>query len=91
MRKKVVRLQRLSICPCGFPLLKVEIGLGTEYEIDLDSLEEGYGLRCGGCGVTHYRLKTVLASHVIDPTRAPARLPYSVFVGSELTNPEQPR
>jgi hypothetical protein len=25
-------LKQLSICPCGFPLLKVEIPLGSKYE-----------------------------------------------------------
>lgn len=40
---------KLSICPCGFPVLADEILLGTEYEI-LPSLQADLTFQCGGCG-----------------------------------------
>jgi len=48
-----VPLQRLSICPCGFPVLKDEIGLGTEYEIDTTKLAS-FTFICGGCKRKHH-------------------------------------
>lgn len=86
-RRKVVKLQHLSVCPCGFPLLKESIAIGTEYEIDLDTLRhEGWNLVCGGCGKAHRDIPTVMASQTIRPELGDARLPYSVFVGSRLDN-----
>lgn len=43
-----VKTITLSICPCGFPGLKDEIPLGTEYEID-PRPRGGYIFTCGGC------------------------------------------
>ena len=44
-----VALKRLSICPCGHPVLKDEIPLGTEYEID-PAQTDHFTFICGGCG-----------------------------------------
>jgi hypothetical protein len=44
-----VTLAKLSVCPCGHPLLKPSIGLGTEYEIEPD-VKVVTTLICGGCG-----------------------------------------
>jgi hypothetical protein len=44
-----VKLERLSVCVCGFPTLKETIPLGTEYEVD-SSRVENLGFICGGCG-----------------------------------------
>jgi hypothetical protein len=44
-----VTLKCLSICPCGFPVLKEDIKLGTEYEIDPAQAERCTFI-CGGCG-----------------------------------------
>ena len=41
-------LIKLSLCPCGFPLLHEHIELGTEYEID-PSRQADLVLVCGGC------------------------------------------
>jgi len=43
-----VKLTRLSVCPCGFPLLKESIPLGTEYFVDPDNLLPMTFI-CGGC------------------------------------------
>lgn len=44
-----VQLKKLSLCPCGFPLLKTSILLGYEYEVNPDDCGPGT-LVCGGCG-----------------------------------------
>ena len=44
-----VTLKRLSICPCGFPVLKEDIKLGTEYEVD-PAQTGRFTFICGGCG-----------------------------------------
>lgn len=41
-------LQKLSICPCGFPTLKTSILLGTRYKID-PSVRITATMICGGC------------------------------------------
>lgn len=45
---KKARLVRLSICPCGFPLLHDSIPLGTEYQVNPDD-RTFIDFRCGGC------------------------------------------
>lgn len=44
-----VKLERLSICHCGFTLLNDGIPLGKEYTI-WPSLQEKVEFICGGCG-----------------------------------------
>jgi len=44
-----VTLTKLSICPCGFPLLKESVGLGQEYDIE-PSQTVLAKMICGGCG-----------------------------------------
>jgi hypothetical protein len=75
-----VKLQRLSICSCGFPLLDERIGLDAQYVVDLDTvLDRGFAIKCGGCGLFHDDLRSVMASQTLHPERPFARLPYSVF------------
>lgn len=40
---------KLSICKCGFPVLKDSIGLGAEYEV-IPGSEYPFTMICGGCG-----------------------------------------
>jgi hypothetical protein len=54
---RTVTLKRLSICPCGYGLLRDEIPLGTEYQID-PSIEADCEFTCGGCG-RHQHLPSV--------------------------------
>jgi hypothetical protein len=42
---------KLSLCPCGFNLLKDDIPLGTIYEVDPTLTATGT-LTCGGCQKT---------------------------------------
>ncbi len=46
---KKAKLIKLSICKCGFPLLKDEIKLGAIYKVDPDR-RGGGTITCGGCG-----------------------------------------
>lgn len=41
-------LTKLSICKCGFPVLRTDCLLGDEYEIDPSYTMPGV-LTCGGC------------------------------------------
>ena len=43
-----VKIVKLSICDCGFPVLSEQIGLGEIYEIDEANTMNGF-LICGGC------------------------------------------
>lgn len=44
-----VKLAKLSLCACGFPVLDESIHLGTEYEIDPADVRQAT-MKCGGCG-----------------------------------------
>lgn len=46
------KLAKLSVCPCGFPLLDESIPLGTEYEIE-PTRRIKVTLYCGGCHAGH--------------------------------------
>lgn len=50
MNLVTLRLAKLSVCPCGAPLLNDEIPLGQQYTGDLDRLSDNFVLVCGGCG-----------------------------------------
>src|SRR6266436_2045204 len=52
VRRLEVTLVKLSVCSCGFPLLKDSIGLGEVYEIDPDQTILAT-LICGGCQKRH--------------------------------------
>lgn len=43
-----VRLAKLSVCPCGFPLMHESVPLGTEYACEMsDRIHCEF--TCGGC------------------------------------------
>lgn len=46
-------LKRLSLCPCGYTLLREDIQIGTIYEVDAANRTPGR-LTCGGCGRNHF-------------------------------------
>jgi hypothetical protein len=46
--KRKVKLAKLSVCECGFPLLHENIPLGTDYDIE-PVLTEIVTFICGGC------------------------------------------
>lgn len=55
---KTVTLQRYSVCPCGFPVMRSEIPLGKEYQIEPER-KEIMMFRCGGCGELQLSMECV--------------------------------
>jgi hypothetical protein len=74
-----IKLANLSICPCGYPMLDDSITLGSEYEVDLDSIRGGFEYICGGCGSRQQLVEVVNASQLLNPNRPPAPLPLALF------------
>lgn len=50
MNLQTVKLVKLSICQCGYAVLKDHIKVGAKYDVDMDSIRDGYTYECGGCG-----------------------------------------
>ena len=61
METKVVRL---SVCSCGYPLLKDDVTIGTVYHVDENKKFPNCSVVCGGCKAkipstfiwVHYRI-----------------------------------
>lgn len=67
------KLSKLSLCECGFPVLKDEIQLGAEYELLLE--DQGTAeMMCGGCK-KWIPIKTVL----VTKPGGPGYLPIDIF------------
>lgn len=71
------RVEKLSLCDCGFPVLKNEILLGTEYIVDTERILRGGGLICGGCRRS-IKCDLILAAPRGDQWR-PGYIPAGVF------------
>jgi hypothetical protein len=69
-------LRRISICSCGFPVLKESINIGHMYLVDLESVRKGFNFFCGGCK-TWYNDITVINAQSGKKEMAP--LPYDLF------------
>jgi hypothetical protein len=69
-------LKNLSVCPCGFPLLREEIPKGTVYFVDFADRILAV-LVCGGCR-THWPLDCVMVSE--SPTGKGGYLPVAAFL-----------
>jgi hypothetical protein len=65
-----------SVCTCGFSVLYDHIPLGTEYEVDADSVQGGYTYGCGGCGMV---INNVTVIRVRDEDGAFRPLPLALF------------
>lgn len=44
----LARTVRKSLCPCGHPILREDVPLGTEYQLDMERTNWGT-MVCGGC------------------------------------------
>lgn len=73
--RAIVKLVRTSLCACGFPTLSTSIALGTTYEIDLDSTQDGTMI-CGGCGANI----AVVLVWVYHDAGKPGFLPLEIFL-----------
>lgn len=79
MNLETVPLRRLSICPCGFPVLEDDIRLGTRYRIDRASVRSRFDCGCGGCKTVHHNVTVVNASSVRQPDAPFRPLPLELF------------
>lgn len=71
-----VRIQRLSVCECGFPLLDESIPIGTEYHIE-PGIRDTADFECGGC---HRKRKVnVVFTHGRQEGQAGGFLPAEIF------------
>lgn len=48
--KRNIKLARLTICQCGFPVLCDHIKIGHEYVVWPD-VQDSFDYTCGGCGI----------------------------------------
>lgn len=74
-----VKLVKLNICTCGFPLLDDSILLGAEYTIFPETIRDGFYFKCGGCGKEQSNLICVNTTQKLHPNRPPAPLPLEIF------------
>lgn len=56
-----VKLERLSVCECGYPALKDGIKLGKVYDLDWDCVGKATYV-CGGCKQIH-KMNVVWCTH----------------------------
>lgn len=84
------KLVKLSLCPCGYGLLRDTIELGTEYLVYPDTCdpEEAYTLICGGCGYKSVGVGRIYANSVHNPAAPPTPLPLEIFEISNNYVPE---
>jgi hypothetical protein len=63
MKQEFMRttLESKIVCPCGYPFLKEEIQIGTEYTADLGTCRHAI-MNCGGCG----ERSTIAVVNVLD-------------------------
>lgn len=75
-----LKVERLSLCGCGYRFLKDHIPLGAEYHVYPDSAQPGW-LVCGKCGKRH----AITLIHAINEKG------FSGFVALEIFYPEFPK
>ena len=76
-----VKLCKLSLCPCGFPLLNEAIPLGMEYTMLTETCDLGqcWNLICGNCGAVMHGHGSVMVNAHLNPGAEYARLPVAIF------------
>lgn len=79
MKLETVKLQRLTICSCGFGVLHDDIKIGAEYRIDRSTLRHDFQYTCGGCG-KEQRVSVVNASCIINPNAPLRPFPADLFL-----------
>ena len=82
-----VKLHRLSICECGFPILKDGIPIGTVYHVN-PSIMISVKFVCGGCGREQIRF-AVLVERREGCKHDPGFLPGGIFkvIPATITDP----
>jgi hypothetical protein len=82
MKGLTVKLTRLSICPCGEPVLMDEIPLGTTYRVYPETIRRGFSYRCGKCGRLQYNVQVISADNRDGSGRG--ELPLALFDLAEV-------
>ena len=73
------KLERLTICSCGAPVLHDDIKVGTEYIVfPATELDDGY-YRCGRCGREQLDIRVIDVIPVSSPHTPPMPLPRDLF------------
>lgn len=77
------KLIKLSICQCGFGLLKDEIKLGTVYNLDMAKTDLATML-CGGCGRVTRHIPVVMAWRDGGERTTSSYLPRELFFATKV-------
>ena len=73
------KLERLTICSCGAPVLPDHISVGTEYIVfPATEVDDGY-YRCARCGIEQRDIRLIDAIPVSSPNTQPMPLPRDLF------------
>jgi len=73
------KLERLTICSCGAPVLQDHINIGTEYIVfPATEVDDGY-YRCARCGREQRDIRVIDAIAVSSPNTPPIPLPRDLF------------
>ena len=73
------KLERLTICSCGAPVLHDHINVGTEYIVfPATEVDDGY-YRCARCGIEQRDIRLIDAIPVSSPNASPMPLPRDLF------------
>ena len=86
-----VPLRRVSICPCGYSVLKDEIKVGTVYALDMKSIRKGLTYICGRCKVRQENLLAINAADRRGIGVVMAPLPYDLFAEGFKAHASLPR
>ena len=79
------KLERLTICSCGAPVLQDHINIGTEYIVfPATEVDDGY-YRCPRCGIEQRDIRLIDAIPVSSPNASPMPLPSASAVGGACT------
>src|SRR5499427_6251260 len=84
------KLERLTICWCGAPVLPHHISVGTEYIVfPATEVDDGY-YRCARCGIEQRDIRLIDAIPVSSPNASPMPLPRDLFpAGLEAEDPPE--
>ena len=73
------KLERLTICSCGAPVLPDLIDIGTEYIVfPATEVDDGY-YRCARCGIEQRDIRLIDAIPASSPNAPPMPLPRDLF------------
>lgn len=76
-------LTRLSICPCGYGVLRDEITVGTVYMVNLATIRGGFDYRCGKCGRLQKDVTVIDAAQRLSKAPTIMPVPWGLFERSD--------